>query len=140
MLEIYEICEKLGYNIDVYCGEMKSLHFYNKWSELSEEQKLVTEKKNIILANFASGSTGMNWQEYSQCIIFSVPLYKDYEQGIKRIHRTGQTETTIYHEFYQKNWLDEGMRKALKECIDYSNDMFKDDLKRIQELQEIENE
>lgn len=140
MLEIYEICEKLGYNIDVYCGEMKSLYFYNKWSELSEEQKLVTEKKNIILANFASGSTGMNWQEYSQCIIFSVPLYKDYEQGIKRIHRTGQTETTIYHEFYQKNWLDEGMRKALKECIDYSNDMFKDDLKRIQELQEIENE
>lgn len=140
LLEIYEICDKLGYNIDVYCGEIKSLHFYNRWCNLTDEQKLSTEKKNIILANFSSGSTGMNWQQYSQCIIFSTPLYKDYEQGIKRIHRTGQKETTIYHEFFQENWLDKGMRKSLKECVDYSNEMFKADLLRAQELMEEEDE
>ena len=35
-------------------------------------------------------------------ILFDIPLYKDYEQGIKRINRIGQKETCIYHIFYQK--------------------------------------
>ena len=138
LLEIYSICEKLGYNIDVYSGEIKSLVFYDKWCKLSPEEKLTAKRKNIILANFSSGSTGMNWQQYSKCIIFSTPLYLEYEQGVKRIHRTGQKETTIYHEFYQNNWLDLGMKKSLDEGITYSNDMFKSDLSRVQELLEKE--
>lgn len=133
LLEIYDICEKLGYNIDVYCGEMKSMFFYEKYCKLSEADKL-THKKNIIIANFASGSTGMNWQEYNKCIIFSMPLFKDYEQGIKRIHRLGQKQTTFYHIFYQKNWLDMGMKYALDNACDYSESMFKADLTRINHL------
>lgn len=133
LLAIYDICEELGYNIDVYCGEIKSLNYYNKYSNMTEEEKL-TNHKNIILANFASGSTGMNWQEYSNCIIFSCPLYKDYEQGIKRIHRLGQKKTTFYHFFFQDNWLDEGMKKALEEKIDYSTEMFESGLQKIQNL------
>lgn len=129
MVELYDICEKLGYNIDVYCGECKSLVFYDRYANQSESERLLNHK-NIILANFASGSTGMNWQLYHQCIIFSVPLYKDYEQGIARIHRLGQTETTVYHLFYQDCWLDKGMMKALSEKQDYSADMFDSDLKR----------
>lgn len=133
LIEIYDICEKLGYNIDVYSGEVKSLIFYEKYCKMSDEQKL-TSKKNIILANFASGSTGMNWQEYNKCIIFSCPLYKDYEQGIKRINRIGQKHTTIYHVFYQNNWLDKGMNEALQKGIDYNINMFNSDLKRVQNL------
>lgn len=133
LLELYEICDKLGYNIDVYCGEVKSLTFYEKHCSLSEGQKL-TNKKNVILANFASGSTGMNWQQYNKCIIFSTPLFKDYEQGIKRIHRTGQTKTTIYHLFYQQNWLDSSMQKALQSAIQYSSDMFMSDLNRVNSM------
>ena len=87
-------------------------------------------KKNIIIANFASGSTGMNWQEYNKCIIFSLPLYKDWEQGLKRIHRIGQKDTVIYHIFYQNNWLDIGMKKALEENIQYTEEMFKLDLEK----------
>lgn len=135
LVEIYDICEELGYNIDVYCGEVKSLIFYEKYSSLSEEQRLVS-RKNIILANFASGSTGMNWQNYNKCIIFSMPLYKDYEQGIKRIHRLGQKNTVVYHMFYQNNWLDNSMRRALEKAINYSEDMFEQDLKNI--FQKIE--
>lgn len=133
LLEIYAICEELGYNIDVCSGEIKSMHFYNKYHNLSEEQKLLS-KKNIILANFASGSTGLNWQDYNKCIIFSLPLYKDWEQGLKRIHRLGQKETVVYHVFYQKNWLDYGMKSALEECKDYSKEMFESDLKRVNAL------
>lgn len=131
LLMLYNICEELGYNIDVYCGEMKSLVFYEKYSKQSAEQRL-SNTKNIILANFASGSTGLNWQNYNKCIIFSLPLYKDWAQGIKRIHRVGQTQTTIYHVFYQNNFLDKGMYKALKEQIDYNKEMFESDLLRAQ--------
>ena len=134
LLALYDICEKEGYKVDVYSGEIKSLFFYEQYQKQSEEQKL-TNNKNIILANFASGSTGMNWQEYSKCIIFSLPLYKDYEQGLKRINRLGQKQTTIYHLFYQNNWLDKSMLKSLEEKTDYSVKMFESDLKQINDLQ-----
>lgn len=133
LIEIYEICDKLNYNVDVYCGEMKSLTFYNKYTALNDAEKLVS-KKNVIIANFASGSTGMNWQEYNKCIIFSMPLYKDYEQGIKRLHRLGQKNTTIYHIFYQSNWLDLSMKKALDNSCQYSQEMFESDLSRVNNL------
>lgn len=133
LIELYQICDELDYNVDVYCGPIKSLAFYQKYSEQTAEQRL-TNKKNIILANFASGSTGLNWQLYNKCIIFSLPLYKDWAQGIKRIHRTGQKNTVFYHIFYQNNWLDRGMKKALEEGIDYSNDMFESDLERVKEI------
>lgn len=137
LLELYSICESLGYNIDVYCGEMKSLTFYEKYAHQNEAQRL-TNKKNVILANFASGSTGMNWQLYNSCIIFSLPLFKDYEQGIARIHRLGQTKTTFCHIFSQNNWLDNSMLKALKEKTQYSSDMFMSDLTRVQSIMEDE--
>lgn len=133
LLEIYDICERLGYKIDVYCGEIKSMKFYNDYANSSEESKL-TNKKNIILANYSSGSTGMNWQEYHQCILFSCPLFSDYDQGIKRINRLGQKLDCIYHVFYQNNFLDMNMRKSLEESIEYSEDMFKSDFLRIQEI------
>lgn len=136
LLELYEICEKLGYNIDVYCGEVKSLVFYNQYEKLSESEKLVN-KKNVIIANYASGSTGLNWQLYNKCIEFSTPLYKDFAQGHKRIHRLGQkADRVVYYRFYQRNWLDEGMRMALNSGIEYNEDLFKADLERINKLKD----
>lgn len=129
LIELYNICDSLGYNVDVFSGEIKSMIFYDKYCKMSESQKL-TNKKNIILANFASGSTGKNWQEYSKCIIFSIPLYKDWEQGLKRVHRIGQDETVIYYIFFQYNWLDMGMKTALEKKIEYSEEMFKDGLRK----------
>lgn len=135
LLQIYDICEELGYNIDVYCGEMKSEYFYNKFSSQTEEERLINTK-NIIIANFASGSTGANWQLYNKCILFSLPLYKDYEQGIKRVHRIGQKNTVIYHIFYEDNWLDNSMLKALQEAKEYNKELFESDLKQLQEILE----
>lgn len=133
LIELFNICEALNYNVDVFCGEVKSLFFYEKFSSLTESEKLIT-KGNVILANFASGSTGMNWQNYSKVIIASTPLYKDYAQAIKRVHRPGQKEKVFYHLFYQKNWLDLSMQKALKEQKQYSQDMYDADLERVNQI------
>lgn len=138
LFDIYDICEELGYNIDVYCGEIKSLVFYEKYESMTPEQRL-TSRKNIILANFASGSTGMNWQLYHNSIIFSLPLYKDYEQALKRIHRIGQKEKVIHHIFYQNNWLDNSMLQALKDGVNYSNKMFETD-EKLELIKEADNE
>ena len=128
LLEIYSICEELGYNIDIYSGDIKSEYYYEKYSNQSNDEK-ITNNKNILLANWSSGSTGKNWQEYHNMILFDVPLYKDYEQGIKRINRIGQTNTCIYHFFFQNNWLDKSMIESLKEGITYSEFLFFDKLK-----------
>lgn len=127
LIELYDICERLGYNIDIYCGEIKSLTYYEKFQNQSAGERL-TNTKNIILSNWASGSTGMNWQLYNKCIIASLPVYKDYEQGLKRLHRIGQTNTVVYHTFYQKNFLDRKMMKALKDKQEYTKEMFEYDL------------
>lgn len=136
LFELYNICEELGYNIDVYCGHIKSLTFYDRYERASEEERL-RMKKSVIIANFASGSTGKNWQLYNQCIVFSVPVYKDWAQGIKRLHRIGQTKTVFYHCFYQKNWLDYSMRKSLNERTDYNFNLFKQELDLFNTLPEV---
>lgn len=134
LYEIFDICLRLDYNIDVYCGELKSLTFYEKYVKMSDGEKLIN-KKNIIIANFASGSTGINWQEYNKCILFSTPVYRDFAQGHKRIHRLGQkADKVLYYCFYQNNWLDRSMRDALDGTIEYNEDMFLSDLNRVNAL------
>lgn len=133
LFEIFQICEKLEYNIDVYCGELKSLHFYEKYESQSKSEKF-TNRKNIIISNFTSGSTAKNWQEYNKCIIFSTPIYKDYAQGIKRMHRLGQHKTVMYYHFFQYNFLDSSMKKSLNEKIDYNLEMFQSDLENNKKL------
>ena len=133
LFALFSICNELGYNVDIFSGEMKSLFFYEKFCNLTESEKLVTQKQ-VILSNFASGSTGMNWQQYNKVIIASTPLYKDYAQAIKRVHRPGQKNRVFYHIFYQKNWLDLSMQKALKEQKQYNQDMYDADLERVNSM------
>lgn len=121
--ELFDMCVRLGYNIDVYNGDIKSLENYTRYSNESEEQRLL-DKKNVILSNFASGSTGMNWQLYNQCIIASLPTYKHWAQGIKRVHRSGSTSTVFYHIFLSRTWLDRGMWETLMNGTEYSQEMF----------------
>lgn len=128
LYRLFDICKELEYNVDIYCGDIKALNNYEIYERQTEAERL-TNKKNVIIANFASGSTGKNWQLYNQCIIFSLPLYKDWVQGLARIHRNGQTKPTVYHVFTQNNWLDKSMMKAIEEKQDYTEKMFEADLK-----------
>lgn len=127
---LYSILENLGYNIDVYNGLVKSLYWYDKFSNQPPEEQVVN-RGNVILTNFASGSTGMNWQLYTKCIMSSLPLYKDWAQGIKRIHRIGSKVPVTYHIFRGKNWLDDEMWEALENKTDYNEKMFDKKLNEV---------
>lgn len=130
-LELFDICAELGYNIDVYNGDIKSLLNYERYDSQSPDAR-AQNNKNIILSNFASGSTGMNWQSYHSCIISSLPTYKHWAQGLKRVHRTGSESTVNYYVFKSDNWLDRGMWDALMRGVEYSNDMFNKALNEAQ--------
>lgn len=132
-VSLFEICTALGYNVDVYNGEIKSLLNYERYSNETEAEQLV-DKKNIILSNFASGSTGMNWQAYSSCIIASLPTYKHWAQGLKRVHRNGSKETVRYHVFMSDSWLDRDMWDALINKVEYSDEMFNKQLNLVNNL------
>lgn len=127
LIMIYDLCEELGYNIDVSCGQIKSTFFYNKFANQSPEERLVN-KKNIVLLNFESGSAGGNYQLWNHCILFSIPLYKNWAQSLKRVHRIGSKDPVFYHIFYQDNWLENRMKECLEKNINYSEDLFKQDL------------
>lgn len=123
LFEIFKICEELGYNIDVFCGEIKSLTFFDEYSNQTEEEKILNTR-NVIICNYASGSEGGNWQEYNHTILFSVPTFADWAQAIKRTHRIGSKEPVFYYSYYQENWLDLAMIDSLNKKIEYNENMF----------------
>lgn len=126
---LYDICTKLDYKIDVYNGKIKKLTYYNEYASADEETKRFMQKR-VVIANFASGSTGLNLQQYNHCIIASLPTYGDWAQGLKRIHRAGQTKNTYYYIFMQDSWLDRSMQQALIENITYDSKLFEKDLQK----------
>lgn len=131
LVEIFAICDKLGYNIDVLSGDIKSTAFYDRYASQTPEQQF-NNRKNIFLLNWQTGSTGLNLQEYSKCIIFDYPVFRDWQQGLARLHRLGQkADTVIYHIFTCNNWLDNGMRAAIDQQRDYTDDTFASDLARV---------
>lgn len=133
LVNIYDICNELGYKIDIYCGDIKSTEYYNEYVKMNSDEKFNAEKR-ILICNWQSGSTGMNFQAYNKCIMFDLPVFRDYQQGIKRIHRIGQNNNCIYHIFNQDNFLDNGMLEAIKEQKDYTKDTFNSDLERVNKL------
>lgn len=131
---IFTICEKLGYNIDVLSGNIKSTTFYDRFANQTSEQQF-NNKKNIFILNWQTGSTGLNLQEYNKCIIFDYPVFRDWQQGLARLHRLGQkADTVVYHIFACDNFLDNGMREAIDEQRDYTDDTFASDLGRVNKL------
>lgn len=131
LFEIFAICDRLGYDIDVLSGDIKSTHFYDTYAAQTPDQQF-NNRKNIFILNWQTGSTGLNLQEYSKCIIFDYPVFRDWQQGLARLRRLGQkAETVVYHVFSSENWLDQGMRQAINEQRDYTDDTFASDLHRV---------
>lgn len=122
LIELYDICESLGYKADVWCGRIKTMAHYDAWKEGDPE-------RNAVICNFASGSTGLNLQKYHHAVFFSLPVYRDWAQAIKRIHRIGQSHPAVCHVFMADNWLERGMRKAIGERKDYDERLFEEGMK-----------
>jgi SNF2 family DNA or RNA helicase len=70
----------------------------------------------ILLANNKSGSEGINAFAANYIFYYELPLSCiTYKQGLKRIHRFGQTKTCYYYAILMKNSVDEKIYKYLQE-------------------------
>lgn len=118
---IIDAVESAGYTYDIYNGFIKNLDNY-----YSTEK---TDKKNVIIANIASGSKALNLQKYRNVIFFSMTtVYADFEQGIGRAYRLGQLADIVnIYCFIAKGSIEERVYNSVSIGKDYTEKVFSQD-------------
>lgn len=117
---LMSIAEELGYVYDIYNGSVKDLkYFYDD----------TIKHKKLILANIASGSTGLNLQTYKNAVFYSLPdVWSDFEQGIGRIERTGQKSPFVdVYVIMTIDSVETRIWDSLLKGKDYTDKMFERD-------------
>ncbi len=100
------------------CGDTKNLTAYTRYED------------SVTLVQYQAGSMGLNLQLANKVIYFSLPERSDlFEQSKKRIHRIGQERPCFYWYLICKGSVEEGILKALKQKKDYTDELFKEELK-----------
>ncbi|QVK03073.1 SNF2-related protein [Mycoplasma mycoides] len=131
--EIYKICKKLDYKIDILNGNKKDITNYLEYLNLDIKDK-PNSKKRVIIANYFSASTGNNWQEYDKTILFSLATYGYHIQALKRNHRIGTKNTITYYLFLQDNYLDKSMWDSIQKRQIYNTEIFIKSTKEFNKL------
>jgi SNF2 family DNA or RNA helicase len=102
------------------------------WSGTKDAKAVLDRFKNdplcrTLVCNNASGSEGLNLQHANAAIYYEMPLSSiTWQQGLKRIHRTGQKETCFYYLLMVKNSVDERIKKSLEDGTDIFESLIKD--------------
>jgi len=130
---IKELLEDISGNIII---------FYNYNSELEELKKVLkdktvfecngyeknypkepewnTTKNSITLANYKSGSEGIEFTYADKIIFFSPPeSYTDYYQAIGRVHRLGQGKKVTIYRLNTHETIEEEIYKSLSNKEDF---------------------
>jgi SNF2 family DNA or RNA helicase len=130
---IKELVEDISGNIII---------FYNYNSELEEIKKVLknktvfecngysknypkepewkTTKNSITLANYKSGSEGIEFTYADKIIFFSPPeSYTDYYQAIGRVHRLGQGKKVTIYKLNTHETIEESIYKSLENKEDF---------------------
>lgn len=104
--------------LSIVNGKTKDLFNYEQYED------------SITIVQYQAGAKGLNLQKSNKIIYFS-PTEKceDWMQSIKRIHRIGQKTTCIYYKLITERTVDEKIYKALERGEDYTNELFKEELK-----------
>lgn len=83
--------------------------------ELPKKADWPNVKKTITLAQYQSGSTGVEMTYATQVIYFSPTYsYSDYDQSLGRTYRNGQKSKTTVHNFRTPNTIEQAMYECLK--------------------------
>lgn len=92
---------KYTHEIDLIKKELKNYKvlIYDGRSENDDWKKFKTNKYDILLTQIKKGGTGLNLQNASTVIFFSLTYsYIDLSQAKDRVHRNGQTnKVTVYY-------------------------------------------
>lgn len=107
-----------------------SVGVYNKNDD--SEDRWHNGDFDVFLLNIASGGTGLNLQEASRVIFFSLhPNAGFYTQAIARAYRTGQKSHVQVFNLLMDESIDLDIKEYIQRKIELSERMFKNVTKRI---------
>lgn len=114
--QLYDMITKIKRPVARYCAAYK------------EEQVFNENDNAVVLVQYKSGSTGIDWLKQSYvCIFYSLPdSHLEFTQAKGRINRHGQTKKPLYYILISKgrNSVDEMNYKALIEHKDFDDKFF----------------
>ena len=114
--QLYDMITKLKRPCARYCANYKEENIFNENDDA------------VVLVQYKSGSTGIDWLKQSYVSIFySLPdSYIDFYQAKGRINRVGQTKKPLYYILVTKgkNSVDEINYNALKNKQDFNDEWF----------------
>ena len=121
--QLYDMIKKTKRPVARYCAEYK-------------EEDIFNENDNaVVLVQYKSGSTGIDWLKQSYvCIFYCLcDSYIEFYQAKGRINRVGQTKKPLYYILVAKgkNSVDELNYKALKERQDFNDEWFENNFKEV---------
>lgn len=121
--QLHDMITKMKRPVARYCAEFK-------------EEDIFNENDNaVVLVQYKSGSTGIDWLKQSYvCIFYSLPdSYIEFYQAKGRINRVGQTKKPLYYLLVSKgsNSVDEMNYKALKNRQDFNDQWFETNFKEV---------
>lgn len=121
--QLYDMCMQLKRPVARYCGEYKEDNIFNE------------NDNAVIIVQYKSGSTGIDWLKKSYVSIFySLPdSFIDFEQAKGRTFRVGQTKKPLYYLLIAKgkNSVDEANYQALSNSCDFTDEWFKYNFKEV---------
>ena len=121
--QLHDMITKMKRPVARYCAEFK-------------EEDIFNENDNaVVLVQYKSGSTGIDWLKQSYvCIFYSLPdSFIEFTQAKGRINRHGQTKKPLYYILISKgsNSVDELNYKALESKQDFNDKFFETNFKEV---------
>ena len=116
MEQLYDEIKKMGRNVARYNAEYK------------EKDKFIENDDCVILVQYKSGGTGIDWLKNAYVgIFYSLPdSYVEFYQAKGRIDRNGQTKKPLFYILvsHGTNSVDQMNYRALKEKQDFNDEYF----------------
>lgn len=121
--QLHDMITKMKRPVARYCAEFKEEDIFNK------------NDNAVVLVQYKSGSTGIDWLKQSYvCIFYSLPdSFIEFTQAKGRINRHGQTKKPLYYILISKgsNSVDEMNYKALESKQDFNDKFFETNFKEV---------
>lgn len=111
--QLKKIASRLERPISEVNGHIKDLDAYEN------------ESDSVTFVQYQAGAMGLNLQKANKIIYFTpTQSCENWMQSQKRIHRINQSKPCFYYSLICENSIEESIMKALKNGVDFTNELF----------------
>ena len=117
---LQEIVEKSGRPLSIYNGKTKDIDNFQDKDDA------------VILVNYKSGGTGINWLKSAYIGVFYSPpeSYLEFEQARKRLDRIGQERVPMFYCLVTNKTVEEAIYNSIEKKEDFDDRKFNEYLER----------